>query len=61
MADEKFTSFQIEKTENGWIVTENWESKDKDGDADYNDRKFVFSTLDEAEAKMKERAKGWNL
>jgi pyruvate/2-oxoglutarate/acetoin dehydrogenase E1 component len=52
--DKKTTSVEIEKTGNGWIVTENYKTQADKHEWDFMEEKFVYTSLDEALAKIKE-------
>lgn len=48
------TSIEIEKTGNGWIVTEHYKTEADKREWDYQDEKFVYTSLDEVFAKVKD-------
>jgi hypothetical protein len=48
------TSIQIEKAGNGWLVTENYKTEADKHEWEYEEDKFVYTSLDEALLKVKE-------
>ena len=53
----KYEEFTVKQALNGWQLDAEWKTKDSDGDWDWEHDNYVFQTIEEVVAKIKELTK----